>query len=410
MTNPNAPARRAVTPPPWKLVGLLGSLTAFGSMSIDLYLPSLPQIARELHTRPGQAEATVAGFVAGMAIGQVIYGPASDRFGRRAPILVGIAIYIAASIVCAMAPSIEVLMSARFIQALGGCAGMVVARAAVRDHFDHADTARMLSFMQMISGIAPILAPILGGLIATWLGWRATFWTLLIFGLGTWTAAFLWLKESRSAATLAQARLEGPFRAFAALLRQRRLIGYALAGALNGACLFSYVAAAPVVIIGVYGVSPALFGWVFALNGSGLVLGGQLNRYLLRRWTPDFLLARLGLVALMFGALLAAATWSGVGGRWSVFALLFCTITSYGLMQGNTTAGALSVDTLRSGSTSALLGACSFGTGAAAGALTGMLYDGSARPMASIMALALAGSVTALYALAFRRSATSAIA
>jgi DHA1 family bicyclomycin/chloramphenicol resistance-like MFS transporter len=385
------------------LVGLLGSLTAFGSMSIDLYLPALPQIARELHTQPGQAEATVAVFVAGMAIGQTIYGPASDRFGRRAPVLAGIAIYILASIVCAMATSIEVLMSARFIQALGGCAGMVVARASVRDHFDHTETARMLSFMQLISGIAPILAPVLGGLIAISLGWRATFWTLLLFGLGTWAAAFLWLKESRSAATLAQARLEGPFRAFAALLRQRRLVGYALAGALNGACLFSYVAAAPVVIIDVYGVSPALFGWCFALNGSGLVLGGQLNRYLLRRWSPDVLLARLGLVALLFGVLLAAATWSGVGGRWSVFALLFCTITSYGLMQGNTTAGALSVDTVRSGSTSALLGACSFGTGAAAGALTGVLYDGSARPMASIMALALAGSVAALYALAFKR-------
>ncbi len=373
-------------------------------MSIDLYLPALPQIARELHTRPGQVEATVAVFVAGMAIGQVIYGPASDRFGRRAPILAGIAIYIAASIVCALAPSIEVLTPARFIQALGGCAGMVVARAAVRDHFDHTETARMLSFMQLISGIAPIVAPVLGGLIATWLGWRATFWTLLLFGLGTWTAAFLWLKESRSAATLAQARLEGPFRAFAALLRQRRLLGYALAGALNGACLFSYVAAAPVVIIDVYGVSPAMFGWAFALNGSGLVLGGQMNRYLLRRWSPDFLLARVGLIALAFGALLATATWTGVGGPWCVFPLLFCTITSYGLMQGNTTAGALSVDPIRSGSTSALLGACSFGTGAAAGAVTGLLYDGSARPMATVMALALAGSVAALYGLAFKRS------
>jgi DHA1 family bicyclomycin/chloramphenicol resistance-like MFS transporter len=402
MTNPSgAPAKSAG--PPWGLVALLGSLTAFGSMSIDLYLPALPQIARELHTRPGQVEATVAIFVAGMAIGQAVYGPASDRFGRRAPILAGISIYIAASIVCALATSIEVLMIARLIQALGGCAGMVVARAAVRDQFGHGETARMLSFMSLISGLAPILAPVLGGLIATWLGWRATFWALVIFGVGTLAAAFFKLKESRSAATLAQARAEGPLRAYAALLRQRRVLGYALAGALNGACLFSYVAAAPVVIIDVYGVSPALFGWCFALNGSGLVMGGQINRYLLKRWTPDFLLARAGLVALAFGALLALATWSGIGGPWTVFPCLFAVVATYGLMQANTTAGALNVDPVRAGSTSALLGVFSFGSGAAAGALTGALYDGSARPMATVMVVALAGSITALNLLAFRR-------
>ncbi|WP_091742163.1 multidrug effflux MFS transporter [Phenylobacterium immobile] len=400
---PAAPAPEPVAPTPWKLVILLGSLTAFGTMSIDLYLPALPEIARALHSRPGQVESTVAVFVAGMAIGQMIYGPASDRFGRRVPILAGIAIYTLASVVCALAPTIEALMAARFIQALGGCAGMVIARAAVRDHFNHTETARMLSLMQLISGMGPIVAPVLGGLIATWLGWRATFWTLLIFGLGTWLAAFFWLSESRSAETLAQARREGPFRAFAALLRQRRVVGYCLAGALNGACIFSYVAAAPLVIIDVYGMSPAMFGWMFGLNGVGLLLGGQVNRYLLRRWTPDFLLARLGLVSLAFGVLLTLATFTGIGGRGGVFALLFCTITSYGLMQGNTTAGALSVDSVRSGSTSALLGAFSFGAGAAAGTLTGMLYDGSAKPMALVMTLSLAGSIAALYALAFRR-------
>jgi DHA1 family bicyclomycin/chloramphenicol resistance-like MFS transporter len=388
------------------LVILLGALTAFGTMSIDLYLPALPEIARALRTRPGQVESTVAVFVAGMAIGQMIYGPASDRFGRRVPILAGITLYTVASVVCALASSIETLMAARFIQALGGCAGMVVARAAVRDHFNHTETARMLSLMQLISGMGPIVAPVLGGVIATWLGWRATFWTLVVFGVGTWLAAFLWLRESRSEETLAQARLEGPVRAFTALLRQRRVIGYCLAGALNGACIFSYVAAAPLVIIEVYGMSPAMFGWMFALNGVGLLLGGQVNRYLLRRWTPDFLLARLGLVSLAFGVLLVWATWSGAGGRWGFFALLFCTITSYGLMQGNTTAGALSVDAVRSGSTSALLGAFSFGAGAAAGALTGMMYDGSAKPMAVVMALSLAGSVAALYGLAFRRAST----
>jgi DHA1 family bicyclomycin/chloramphenicol resistance-like MFS transporter len=388
---------------PWGLVVLLGALTAFAPMSIDMYLPSLPAIGESLGAGAAQTQTTVAAFFAGMAIGQFLYGPASDRFGRRPPILVGVAIYVAASAACALATSIDTLIAARFVQALGGCAGGVVARAVVRDRFDHTETARMLSLLTLIMGIAPIVAPLLGGLVLGIAGWRAIFWTLCGFGLlvGAW--ALFGLEESRSEATARQARGENPFRAFAALLRQRRLVGYALAGALNGATLFTYISASPVLLIGIYGIDPAHFGWVFGLNAAGVIGASQVNRYLLLRATPDGVLRRASLIGAGLGVLLAVAAVSGVGERWTVLPLLFLILSTYGFMQGNTMAGALSVDPSRAGSVSALMGGASFGVGALAASLTGAFFNGTPGPMGIAMALAMGGSALVLRWLALPR-------
>ena len=385
---------------PWGLVILLGSLTAFAPMSIDMYLPSLPAIGESLGASAGQTQATVAAFFAGMAIGQFVYGPASDRFGRRAPILVGIAIFIGASIVCALATSPEVLIGARFVQALGGCAGGVVSRAIVRDRFNHTETARMLSLMMLIMGLAPILAPLLGGVLLALGGWRWNFWVLALFGLACGAAAFFRLKESRSDETAAQAASENPLQAYVALLRQPRLVGYALAGGLNGATLFTYISASPELLIGTYGIAPSAFGWVFGLNAAGVIGASQVNRYLLRRRTPDEVLERASLVAVAAALALVAAALTGFGERWSVLPLLFVLLASYGFMQGNTMAGALNVDPRRAGSISALMGGASFGVGALAASLAGAFHDDTPRPMALVMLAALVGSALALRVLA----------
>jgi DHA1 family bicyclomycin/chloramphenicol resistance-like MFS transporter len=229
------------------------------------------------------------------------------------------------------------------------------------------------------------------------------FWFMTAFGVAVGAAALLRMRESRSEETASHARSEHPVRAYLALAREPRLIGYGLAGALNGATLFTYISSSPELLIQIYRIPAAQFGWVFGLNAFGVIGANQVNRWLLRRRTPDQVLARFSLIALAFAAALAVAAVTGVGGRWTVLPLLFCLLASYGFVQGNTMAGALSVDPRRAGSISALQGGVSFAAGAAAAGLAGALHDGTPRPMALVMLLAMAGSALSLHRLALRR-------
>jgi DHA1 family bicyclomycin/chloramphenicol resistance-like MFS transporter len=401
----SAPAKAAAMPPtPWAMVILLGALTAFAPISIDMYLPSLPAIGADFHVQPGAAQASLAAFFVGLALGQFFYGPASDRWGRRGPLFAGIGLYIAASVVCALAPSLPVLIGARFFQALGGCAGPLIGRAVVRDRFEHRQSARIMSQLMLVMGIAPIVAPLMGGALLVFGGWRAVFWALAIFGavIGAWM--FFALGESRSEATKATAQDEHPFRTYMGLLRRRTLLGYTLAGALNSGALFAYITASPHLLIQTYHIPAAQFGWVFGVNAIGLIGMSQVNAHLLRWHSPELILARSRLASIFFAVVLGMDAFTGWGGMWGVLVPLFFVLSSFGFVGANTQAAGMNVDPLRTGSISAVMGGASFALGAlvagAVSALTTAFPDAGAKPMASVILVAMLLSAAALYGVA----------
>lgn len=381
---------------------LLGALSAVGALAIDIYLPSLPAIGRALQASPAAVANTVAAYLVGMAIGQLFWGPLSDRVGRRPVLLTGFGIAVAAGLFCAAAPSVGWLTAGRFLQALGGCTGMVVGRAIVRDRYSHQESARIFSFIMLVFGIVPLVAPLIGATLIAYAPWRVIFLVLAAFAAAVWLAVFFRLDESRSAATAVQARGESVLTSFVDLLRQRRLVGYLLAAALNGATIFTYIAAGPDLFISTYGFSPTAFAWLFGLNAIGIIGASQVNRVLLDRYEADRILGVASLACVAAAVLMCAAAVAGAGAAVLV-ALLFATLTSYGFVQSNAGAGALSVDPSRAGATSALMGASAFGVGALAAAISGTLHDGTAVPMTAVMAASLAGSALALFGLALPR-------
>ena len=361
---------------------LLAALSMFGSVAMDMYLPALPRMAADLHAGHQGAQATISIFLLGLALGQLAYGPLSDRFGRRPSILGGVAVYILASGACAFAGRLDLLIAWRLAQALGACAGSVVARAVVRDRYEDHEVLHVYSLLSLVFGVAPVLAPLLGGWVLGFASWRWIFGVQALFGAAAGAAAFLRLPESRSPETLRRARSERPWVAYAALLRQPLLSGYLLTGGFSGAALFAYITAAPRLIIAELHIPAAHFGWVFGANAVGLILGGQVNARLARRVPGDVLLQAALAVALAAGFVLLACASTGAGGALGVLVPLFVVIASLGFSQPNATAAAMSVDRHRAGASAALLGAGFFGVGSLAGVLAGLIPGSAARGMA----------------------------
>lgn len=382
------------------LIVLLGALTAFGPLGIDMYLPAFPQIAAALGAPIGKVQFTLPVFLAGMAAGQILYGPLSDRFGRRAPLITGCLAFAAASAACALAASAEALIVSRFLMGLGGAVGLVVARAVVRDLYDEAESARVYSLMMLVMGLAPVLAPALGGLLLLSFSWTSIFWLQTAFGVGCAVAVATALPETLADHHRARAHPAFIARRFAFLLTRRAFVGFALATACCSGILFAYIAGSPFVFIELFGVSPQLFGVYFGANAIGLFGAAQLNHWLLRRHSPRRILGGAFAVNLAAALLLAAAVAAGIGGFGLFYALLFVCVASLGLLLPNAVAAAMGPFPEVAGSASSLLGMLQYAVGAATGALVGFLHDGTALPMAGVVALASAAGALALALLA----------
>ena len=374
---------------PVRLVLILGALTAFASLSIDMYLPSFPTLEEDLQATSSAVQFSLAAFFVGMALGQALYGPLADRFGRKRPLYAGISLYVLASVGCALAPNIETLIGLRFVQAVGGCAGIVIARAMVRDLFDREASAKVFSLLTLVLGVAPILAPLLGGYVLKFFGWRAIFGILVVFGLACLIAAAGGLRDTlpESARHNHTSPIRGALRIYGQLLTDRRFNGYAFAGGIAQAGMFAYISGSPFVFIKLYGVPEQTYGWFFGLNAFGLIAASQVNHRLLTGWKSDAILSRILLIVAGFGIWLLTMAFTGWGGLWGLLLPLFGFVASLGFSFPNAIAGAMAHQAHRAGSASALLGTIQFGAATIAGAMVGAFHAHSAVPMAAVMAV-----------------------
>lgn len=340
-----------------------------GPLSVDMYLPSFPEIEIDLNTSTSLVGATLSSFFIGLCCGQLIYGPLSDRVGRKGPLLVGLAIYLFASLGCFLAPSIESLLVMRFFQALGSCSGMVVGRAMIRDLFDPHETAKVFSLVMLGMGIAPILAPLGGQLIAEHLGWRAIFLFMVLFAGTVWIGVARTIPDIRAPESTGRVRLG---RTLLDLLKHREFMGFALSGTMIQAGLFAYITGSPTLFISGYGFSPRGYSLLFGLNAIGLIGASQLNNILLNRYSFETILRWVLGIAATMSVVIAAMGLSGWGGV-MVTIPLFVFMSSLGLVFPNSTAGALADQQSRAGTASALLGIFQYGGAAVASGVVGIL-------------------------------------
>jgi DHA1 family bicyclomycin/chloramphenicol resistance-like MFS transporter len=376
-----------------QMIFILGALTAIAPLSIDMYLPALPTLTRDLSTTATQAQLTLTACVVGLALGQVVAGPLSDALGRRRPLLVGMAAYSIVSLLCVVAPSVEALIALRLVQGAAGAAGIVIARAVVRDLHDGPAAARFFALLMLVNGLAPILAPVFGGQLLRVAPWRGVFGVLAALGAALCLAALLGLRETLPPERRGSGGARATLATFRALLSDRLFVGYAVSGALAFAAMFTYISGSPFVLQDIYGLSPQMFSLVFGTNALGIVAAAQLGGRLTER-VPLRGLLGAGLVTVAVGGVALAISVAAGLGLTGVLPALFLVVAGQGLILPNTAALAMSGRPRNvAGSASALLGLTQFAIGGAAAPLAGIAGSHTAVPMAAAIA---ALSVTAI--------------
>lgn len=368
------------------LILILGVLSAIGPFSIDTYLAGFPKIASDFNVSIDYVSYSLSSFFIGISVGQMLYGPLLDRFGRKTPLLIGLVVYLLASLGCAVAPSIEILIGLRFVQAVGGCVGMVAPRAIVRDLFPLHESAKVFSLLILILGVSPIIAPTIGSFMISTLGWHSVFFLQAGMGLTLLLSVFFVLKESKGPDESVSLKPKPITKTFWKVFSNIQFFTYAFAGSLVAAGLYAYISGSPLVFMKIHGLTEQQYGWLFGFLASGLILSSQLNNLALKWFTSEQIVKVSIPTQVFFGFTLVVLSLFDLHSIDSIVALLFLFFCCQGFSFPNSSALSLVPFAKEAGSASALMGALQMGFGALSSALVGMLANGTDLPMTAIIA------------------------
>jgi DHA1 family bicyclomycin/chloramphenicol resistance-like MFS transporter len=370
------------------MIFMLGVITAIAPLSIDLYLPALPLIEQAFAVSPMLVQQSLSLFFVGLAVGQVVVGPIADRYGRRLPLTAGALLYLAASWLCASAPSIEWLLGGRLIQGLGAAAGPVIARAIVRDIYSGRRAASVMSFVILVMTMAPLIAPVFGGWLSAALGWRSTFWALTLFGALCLLMMHLSLVETHPPSRRATGSLASLFKSYLPIAADPLALAYLGAGGMAFGALFAYVAGSPFVYTEVFGVPQAHFAYYFAFNVIGLIIGNFINGRLVMRFGHRPMLTAGVIVMACATTLMLTLVSVGIREQWIITPVLFIALATVGIIAANTVAGLLDRHPHHAGAASALFGLAQFGLGALSALVIGLITVGPLVGMSLVMCVA----------------------
>lgn len=369
------------------LILILGLLSAIGPFSIDTYLSGFPNIAADLKVTVDQVSYSLSSFFIGISLGQMLYGPLLDRFGRKLPLIIGLIIYFIASVGCAMSTSIEMLIGLRFLQALGGCVGMVAPRAIVRDLFPVNESAKIFSLLILILGVSPMIAPTVGSYMITTIGWHSVFWLQAVLGLLLFLAVIFVLKESKGPDISLSLKPKVVSSTFWGIFKNVQFFTYAFAGSMVAGGVYAYISGSPLVFMQLYGISEKQYGWLFSLLAGGLILSSQLNTIALRKYTSEQIVKISLPVQASIGMTLFMLSCFDLHHLYTLVILIFLFLCCQGFSFPNSSALSLVPFSKEAGSASALMGALQMGIGALTAALVGVFSNGTDLPMTAVMGL-----------------------
>ncbi len=377
---------------PWRILATLSALLGFASISTDFYLPAMPTMALSLGASAGAMGWTISAYLAGFSLGQLLWGPIGDRYGRRLPVAIGLVLFIIGSAGCGLSTTAVMMICCRVVQAAGACAGVVLARAMIRDLYEGDRAAQMLSALMTVMAVAPLLGPVIGGQILVVAGWRAIFATLVAVGVLT-LIALLRLPETLPAHRRNREPLGQAFKQYGHLIRGRRLIGYAGAGGFFFAGTFAYIAGSPFAYIVYHHVPARFYGLLFGLGIVGIMVTSSVNSRLVTRFGTRRMLIAGSSAAALAGILLSVNAWTDWAGLWGLVVPMFLFVSATGFIVANAVAGALADFPNRAGAVSALVGGIQYGGGILGSALVGFVADGTPWPMGWVVGISGLGCV-----------------